>query len=361
MKQILLLTVIFSMSLVSCLAQGNNSLFVIYGENAKQGFIDKDGKELIKPQFIQCSGRTRFTEGLSVVCIEGNDKAGFINEKGQFVIEPKFDDARNFSEGLAAVVFGTYGLHNQNPYKTGFIDKTGRLVIEPLFKDAMDFSEGLAAVRKDGKSGFTDKTGKIVIPLQFDYAFSFSEGLALVFVNGKYGYIDRKGNFIIKPQFTAGYNFSEGLACVKIGGQTIEPYPYSTHFGERNPKYAFINHKGEILFEFYASRASSFSDGLAAIEVENKFGFIDKSGNFVIQPMFSGAYSTPPVFSEGLARVILNNEKFGFINKKGELAIKAEFDYAENFENGLANVCEATTKSCGYLDKTGKFIWKSTK
>ena len=64
--------------------------------------------------------------------------------------------------------------------KYGFIDKSGKVVIEPQFDDAEDFSEGLAQVGKDGKWGFIDKSGKVVIEPQYDYVGDFSEGLAKV-------------------------------------------------------------------------------------------------------------------------------------------------------------------------------------
>ena len=48
------------------------------------------------------------------------------------------------------------------------------------FDEAWDFSEGLAAVKIGGKVGFINKAGEIVINPQFDNAGSFSEGLARV-------------------------------------------------------------------------------------------------------------------------------------------------------------------------------------
>ena len=39
------------------------------------------------------------------------------------------------------------------------------MAIQPQFDEATDFSEGLAAVKIGGKWGFVDKSGKFVIPL----------------------------------------------------------------------------------------------------------------------------------------------------------------------------------------------------
>jgi len=58
--------------------------------------------------------------------------------------------------------------------------------------------------------------------------------------------------------------------------------------------------------------AFSFSEGLAAVELNGKYGFIDKKGNLVIQPVYDNAY----LFPEGLALVFLNGKR-GYIDTKG--------------------------------------------
>ena len=61
-------------------------------------------------------------------------KYGFIDKNGKVVIEPQFDSASNFSEGFACV---------KKDDKWGFIDKSGKMVIELQFDRVFDFSEGL--------------------------------------------------------------------------------------------------------------------------------------------------------------------------------------------------------------------------
>ena len=91
--------------------------------------------------------------------------------------------------------------------KCGYIDQTGKLVIEPQFENARDFSEGMARVRVSEKWGYINKTGQLVIKPQFAYCLDFSEGLARVRVGRKWGFIDKTGKYVIKPQFDGAGDF----------------------------------------------------------------------------------------------------------------------------------------------------------
>ncbi|EGQ2639350.1 WG repeat-containing protein, partial [Campylobacter coli] len=57
------------------------------------------------------------------------------------------------------------------------------------------------------------------------------------------------------------------------------------------------------------------------VELNRRWGFIDRSGKFVIEPKFDDAWN----FNEGLAGVELNG-KWGFIDKSGKIVIEPKFD-----------------------------------
>ena len=64
----------------------------------------------------------------------------------------------------------------------------------------------------------------------------FAQENALVRQNDKFGYINKTGNFSIEPKYKVAKNFSEGLAAVEIDG-----------------KWGFINTKGEIIIIIHQS------------------------------------------------------------------------------------------------------------
>ena len=94
------------------------------------------------------------------------------------------------------------------------IDKTDRIVIPCKYDDAYDFSEGLARIKVDGKLGYIDRTGEVVIPCRYDEAWDFKNGFASVSVNRKWGLIDKSGNVIISFKYDNYIFFNDNLARV---------------------------------------------------------------------------------------------------------------------------------------------------
>jgi len=199
----------------------------------------------------------------------------------------------------------------------------------------------------------------VVIHPQFDEVENFSEGLAAVKVYSKYGYIDKTGQWVISPQFDQVECFSEGLA--KIYYCEYGDSEYENSYGKylKNVKWRYINKTGQPVNQYLWDRNVTFSEGLAAVSIEDKYGYIDKVGRVIILPQFYKALN----FSEGLAAVKIvtkwlgilpNGFKYGYIDKIGQMIISPQFDTAESFSQGRAKVC--IDKQERYIDKTGKFI-----
>lgn len=237
--------------------------------------------------------------------------------------------------------------------KYGCIDKEGKIAIEPKFDDIQCSEDELIPIEINEKWGFVNQSGEIILEPQFylsptGYSKYFSEGLAVVCMNRKCGYIDSSGNYVIEPKFDYAENFSDGLAIVQIGAYDFLGYRL------RFPKTVFINKQGEILFDKENFTIEhKFTDGLAKVSVNGKFGFIDKSGKFVINPQDKNIGS----FQQGLATISDKSGvlQLGYVNKNGQVVIPQQFKQAGEFSEGLANVMFENGKY-GYIDKTGKTV-----
>ena len=90
--------------------------------------------------------------------------------------------------------------------------------------------------------------------------------------------------------------------------------------------------KGQYIIGSY-DYASDFSEGLAGVAKNGKYGYIDKTGKEVISIEFDYVSD----FREDLV-VVKKNKKLGYIDKTGKEVIPIEFDDANNFREGLAAV-----------------------
>jgi hypothetical protein len=139
--------------------------------------------------------------------------------------------------------------------------------------------------------------------------------------------------------------FGLGLALAAPTGQVADLLiPYSD-----SSKYGYVDLSGDWRIEPQFDFAGAFSEGLAPVAVGEKYGYIDESGQFVIEPQFSFAYP----FVEGLAAASLEN-KAGFINRSGAFVIEPQFDFAASFSEGLAGV--VLDGKGGYVDQSGSLV-----
>jgi len=194
-------------------------------------FLDREGQKTVELSAadvtLEYSGDQKFSEGLIVARHMKANLCGFLDKMGDFVIDPKFNDASNFSEGLARVSI----VKDDHREYLGFIDRRGEYVIPPTFdidhdflRSATDFSEDWASIMEgpptlekiDPKYVYIDKTGDIVMRTDFSFADQFHEGLAAVYSaeKNKWGFIDRSSHLAIPPEFDSLGKFSEGLAWV---------------------------------------------------------------------------------------------------------------------------------------------------
>ena len=95
-----------------------------------------------------------------------------------------------------------------------------------------------------------------------------------------------------------------------------------------------------------------FSEGLASVCKNKRWGYIDQTGTYVIKPRFPEQVGKlpPAAFREGLACVWAETG-YGFIDRTGKLVIPPIFSIPAFFEGGLAGRPEE-----GYIDRTGHFL-----
>ncbi len=350
--------------------------------------------------------------------------------------------------GVLVVFFAACNMHpvSRSLTRYGYLDTAGRVLIEAQFKDARQFSEGLAAVEVDGRWGYIDRNRQIAIRPQFHKAKAFRHGRALVEVSPDSSrYIDRMGKVAAERMYqeylrpglseglaesmsrtrtfrvssrrgsrrqgkiqrqqplrvtpivrTLGFHRPAGTFDVDLISSRLQLFGGSRRVRVRNPN-AGIRRAGctatstvpallclhrnskPHLISPTALRGSSsaaakglrqdrrrvteatFDDaktsrGACPVRIGDRWGYIDKTGKIAIPAEFT----TAGRFSEGRAAASRSGKLGGYIDRAGTMVISEQFGVAWPFSDGLARVKigdgSGLSDRWGYIDRSGKVV-----
>jgi WG containing repeat len=249
---------------------------------------------------------------------------GLVQENGNQLTEAQFSEINDFSEERASF--------KDSSGQFGYLDLNGKIVIQAHFDRAEPFNEGLAAVQKQGRWGYINRNGQILFPLKLAYAGPFNNKRAFISTgklrDGKlqYGVIDSHGNLIFEEIFTYYSMFVDGVALVNSG---------SGH----NLRTLLLKENGEIkeIKDIYGIEYSQYSNGLIPVASIKKDWIFKEIDRFL-----SNSHPAPLVY--------------GFIDKNGDFAIQPRFLYANQFKSCIASV--KSGELWGLIDTKGDFILK---
>ena len=145
------------------------------------------------------------------------------------------------------------------------------------------------------KYGYVDETGKWVIVPQFDYAYDIDDTPVMVILNGKHGFINPDGSYLSEPVYDDAWSFNCGLARVKL-----------------NDKWGILKNDGSYQEEknFHEVKKGD----------NNQYGFTDKDGNWIIEPMFDHVYPWQQLY------IVVKDDMWGYFNKQGEFLQPLYYD-----------------------------------
>ena len=328
--------------------------FACVSKDGKRGYIDKQGKVVIPLEYSNQYNSSFTTTG--IVVLSNGSKCGIKNSKNETVLPFEYDyilDPRWLLEDAGENADYSFILKKGELY--GLANKYGDLVVPPKYDEInQDFNDGLTVVRNGYRKGYINTNGEEVIPLEYELAGNFSEGLAKVRPIREYdrynepplyigektyvGYIDKDGDNIIPFKYDAGTDFSEGLACVEIDG-----------------KWGVINKKGKYVMqpEVQCDDVYEFQNGIAITECntnveEITYGFITADG-------YVSKYEYTYLFVDNTGYMIAEkNGKYGYIDSNEKTLIPFKYDEIDMAQNGLIPVMK--NEKYGIVNMDGDIV-----
>lgn len=181
-------------------------------------------------------------------------------------------------------------------------------------------NDGLCALGRKTDEGMRyalgDSTGMLRTEAEYEM-LSMSENVVLFRHGGRYGAMDIDGNWLVKPEYTQ-------LIAVENGFLAMTDDPFDQDADE----IFRITPQGELLGTGVSSDEglSELSDNRMPFQnpANELYGYIDKSGQVVIEPRFE----TAGCFEGGMA-IAAEAGFLGIIDTKGEWMIDPEYNYLE--------------------------------
>jgi len=294
---------------------------------------------------------------------------GYKNAKGEIAIPPRFSDALPFYDNYTSFA----AINEDGQIRYGLLSRTGSFVVEPLWDQVQPFSESRAAVCLGEKWAYIDEEGNFITDYIYRDCGSFHNGRAKVRERSYFGYIDLDGDLACSAQWTQAGDFGNDMAFVtlskdgksksyvidKVGTPIVtldggmEGSRYSEKFAavRRGSEYSFWNIYRTNAFKLTFENARNFSTGLAAVQLQGQWGYINTRGVVVIEPQFDAALD----FQNNRAPVRDASGKWGYIDRTGDLIIPCLYDEAQVFNCDYALVRQGS--NWGLVNSSGTFTF----
>ncbi|MDE6871360.1 MAG: WG repeat-containing protein [Bacteroidales bacterium] len=314
----------------------------------KYGFIDADGNILIDVKYAAIGNE--FIDGAiwATTSKKKIGKYGYLSSTGEALTDFKYSMAYDFSCG-----FGMVGVMDGFSMLVGFVDKYGKEVVPLEYTRVSGFigDDPLTAVcfvknrevkvkrrvTVPSKWGVINASGKLLTECRYDEwnKDCRENGIFAFKLDGKWGYVDSKGKEV------TDFVFDE-----------VNPFHGKTALVKKEDKFGFVDFTGDFIHPMEFTEVS-YANGLYAANSPVGGTYIDDDGNIVIP--FGRFSSVSPFFDNGMAAVKSLGGKIGYIDMEGNIIVDCRYDEASlGFKEGVAAV--RVGNMWGGIDETGRAV-----
>lgn len=290
----------------------------------KFGYIDTLGNWKILPQFDDA---LNFTEGIASVC--RNDSCFYINKEGIQIFNQTFDEAENYSNGVAIV---------KRKSKYYLINRSGQ-VISDAFEDMITSIGKYFICKKQDMYGVINAKGEIVIPFKYNKLGNFENGYAY-YLKKQYGLINTD-NKVLQAQWDWISNVDENaLSVVK-----------------RDNFFGLMNLNEELLLPTKFDFITPCMNGIYLVVKDNLYGFFNAIEKCFITSITYNYNNANPVsyYTNGTLFKLLQGDKVALIDANGKQSIP--FGQYQDVYFAKSNIIRVQKNSkYGFVDRKLKPI-----
>ena len=299
-------------------------------KDGKYGLIDLDGKELVAPQYADIRA-LKAGDTSSFIIQNDEGKYGIINSSNQVVLEPNYDGIKDvytsnyyvvqqddaeklirkdgtdvlttgFDEITGILKNEENGVIFKQNDKYGIMNLTGEVTLNPTYDDLKEAKTGLFIASQDGKYGVIDSTGAEKLGFTYQSLSYYEKADLYVGEDENFNNSIMNGNFEVKQNGIL-IDIDEEKGYLQIRQNDENKY-YDFSFNEKkeseifttrtlflskkDDKYGFVDKDGNVVVDYIYDDATSQNNfGYAAVKKDGKWGSIDDKGTVIQEPTYN--------------------------------------------------------------------------
>lgn len=248
----------------------------------------------------------------NTIAVREDGKWGIANTNGELVIPCVYDGIGTFENGCVVTI-------QEGVIATVDANNNRLAVYHGAANEIGGQGEGVVALQTP-QGWMLTNTELNELDDRLEQVGTFSNGLAAACQDGKWGVINKSLEWVVSPDY-------ESVAMDALG----RCYMQGVLFVEKSDGFYLHNTEQELAGPYEA--AQPFLDGLAAVCIDGKWGFLDTKGTVQIPCTYEEAKS----YGQHLAAVKVDG-RWGYISRDGSMVIEPQYLAAWNFCNGSAAV-----------------------
>ncbi len=325
--------------------------YYILSESGTATEVDGIGNTVISSECSQ-TGAIVFAAGTSP--LEPNS-TGYVDAEGKQIIPFIYGDLQKTDFSWGGDYLGTSAPNFDNNYliaskgdKEALLDLKRNIVLDFKYQIILSYNNGLAYVESDGKIGCIDAKGNIVLPFEYDGVSNskIDNHYLLLKKNYEFGYADLKGNLLVPAIYNLAYELMDDNY---FSDKSSNDSPrFVVENDER--QWGCVDIKGNVVVPFEYQKMWPFEGGLAAVQKDDKWGFVNTSGKLVIKTTYDDVRDCK---TSGL-NYVKKGDKWGFIDVNGTQITPFEYDDAF-FADSSVNIPSGFIDGLAWVCKDGKY------
>lgn len=270
----------------------NKSGFIVQNEEGKYGIVDYSNQIILETKYANI----KRISGNEMYVVEEDGKQQLIKKDGTQVLTEGFTEIKSIMKNADnGIIFSKDG-------KVGVMKTSGEMIIEPIYEDLKEAKTGILIAKKDGKYGVIDTNKETKVEFKYN-SITYNEKADIYIAENEEFNNDIINNAFEVKQSGILVDFSDekGYFELRQGNdykyynfkfeekKVSEIHTNNTLFlSKKDNKYGFVDKDGNVVVDYiYDDATEQNTYGYAAIKKDGKWGSVDKKGNVVQEPVYN--------------------------------------------------------------------------